>query len=96
MAKFKRLDESQKEDITYVFQCPGCKDDHYVRVKGNGCTWEWNGDVDKPTVSPSLLLHRWEPGQVCHSFVKDGQIQFLNDCFHELRGKTVDIPEWDD
>jgi hypothetical protein len=31
---------------------------------------------------------------VCHSFVTDGRIQFLNDCTHPLAGQTVDIPEW--
>ena len=96
MAKFIRLDPTQLTDITYMFQCPGCKCCHFVRVKGNGCTWEWNGDVNKPTVTPSLLVNRGNPTQICHSFVKDGQIQFLDDCFHELKGKTVDIPEWDD
>jgi hypothetical protein len=28
---------------------------------------------------------------VCHSFVRDGQIQFLNDCTHELAGQTVPL-----
>ena len=32
---------------------------------------------------------------VCHSFIHDGKIQFLNDCTHEYAGKTVDIPLWD-
>lgn len=31
---------------------------------------------------------------VCHSFVRDGQIEFLGDCTHELAGKTVPLPEW--
>lgn len=30
---------------------------------------------------------------ICHSFVKDGKIQFLNDCTHELAGQTVDLPD---
>jgi len=30
---------------------------------------------------------------VCHSFVRDGMIQFLGDCTHELAGKTVPLPE---
>ncbi|QNH60766.1 DUF6527 family protein [Hymenobacter sediminicola] len=39
--------------------------------------------------------HRENPGSgaphcsVCHSFVTDGQIQFLADCTHELAGQTV-------
>jgi len=31
---------------------------------------------------------------VCHSFVTDGQIQFLGDCTHEMAGQTVPLPEW--
>ena len=31
---------------------------------------------------------------ICHSFVTNGQIQFLSDCTHELAGQTVPLPEW--
>jgi hypothetical protein len=31
---------------------------------------------------------------VCHSYVTNGQIQFLGDCTHELAGQTVPIPPW--
>lgn len=30
---------------------------------------------------------------VCHLFVKDGQLEFLGDCTHELAGKTVPMVE---
>lgn len=30
---------------------------------------------------------------VCHSFLKDGRIEFLNDCTHALAGKTVDLAD---
>lgn len=33
---------------------------------------------------------------VCHSFVTDGRIEFLNDCTHALAGKTVDLPPVED
>ena len=33
---------------------------------------------------------------VCHSFVTDGQIQFLGDCPHALAGKTVPLPDFDE
>lgn len=33
---------------------------------------------------------------VCHSFVRNGQIQFLDDCTHDLKGQTVDLPNWED
>ncbi len=29
---------------------------------------------------------------VCHSYVTDGQIQFLGDCTHALAGQTVPLP----
>lgn len=31
--------------------------------------------------------------EVCHSFVREGKIQFLNDCTHKLAGQTVDLIE---
>lgn len=31
---------------------------------------------------------------VCHSYIREGQIQFLGDCTHELAGKTVQLPDW--
>lgn len=31
------------------------------------------------------------PDRVCHSFVRTGQIQFLNDCTHGLAGQTVTL-----
>lgn len=34
--------------------------------------------------------------EVCHSFVRDGQIQFLSDCTHKLAGQTVPLPAWAD
>ncbi len=100
------------------FECPGCKEMHSVNVnpaKGPPC-WGFNGDFDRPTFSPSVLIrsghhvpghehgpcwctynreHPDEPApfkcEVCHSFVRDGQIQFLGDCTHALAGKTVSL-----
>lgn len=31
---------------------------------------------------------------LCHSYVTDGQIAFLDDCTHDLAGQTVDLPDW--
>lgn len=30
----------------------------------------------------------------CHSFVRDGRIQFLGDCSHALANQTVDLPDF--
>lgn len=80
----------------YVFHCPGCGYGHPFEVDApNGAGWTWNLSKDRPTFSPSLLVSGQDPATRCHSFVTDGRIQFLDDCWHDLRGQTVDLPEWE-
>lgn len=74
----------------YSFECPGCGIMHAVNVAGDGNVWTFNGDTERPTFTPSILIRNAE---VCHSFVTDGRIQFLNDCTHALAGQTVELPE---
>lgn len=31
---------------------------------------------------------------ICHSFITNGKIQFLNDCTHKLSAQTVELPEY--
>jgi Family of unknown function (DUF6527) len=94
MPKFALLEDT--DDVTeYAFQCPGCHASHWVRVKGPRPCWQWNGNVEKPTVSPSLNVGPGTSSQ-CHSFITDGKIQFLGDCWHELKGKTIEIPDWNE
>lgn len=106
-------------DGGYVsFLCPGCGRHHTLPVgDGFGTRWSFNGSLDKPTLTPSILAtnghyvsgydgrgcwcdyNREHPDDVtfvcgiCHSFVTDGQIQFLTDCTHKLAGQTVSLPE---
>ncbi len=75
----------------YGFYCPGCQHSHHFT---DG--WTFNGDFEKPTVSPSILVNqgRVNPtAHVCHSFIRDGKIQFLGDCTHDLAGQTVEMQE---
>lgn len=30
---------------------------------------------------------------ICHTFVRDGRVEYLNDCTHHLAGQTVDLPD---
>lgn len=76
----------------YVFHCPGCGYGHPFEVGSNG--WQWNGSLDKPTFTPSLLVWGTRPEARCHSFVTDGRIQFLADSHHHLAGQTVELPDW--
>lgn len=31
---------------------------------------------------------------VCHTFIKDGMVQFLSDCSHDKAGQTLPLPEF--
>lgn len=96
-----------------TFFCAGCQCSH-----GVNSGWTFNGDFERPTFTPSILVRGYKmsahgeamiargerhpeggryPGEntVCHSFVTDGKIQFLDDCTHALAGKTVAL-EGDD
>lgn len=94
-----------------LFWCPGCNETHQVSVRDSGGSgWGFNGDYDRPTFTPSILVRYKRritddeaerilageeinlPDTVCHSFVTDGRIQFLEDCTHDLAGQTVDLP----
>lgn len=82
--------------------CPGCNEAHKVNVRAadGACEepcWEWDGNIDAPTISPSLLVtYTTQGATTCHSFVVAGQWQFLNDSSHALAGQTVPLPELPD
>lgn len=88
-----------KDHKMVVFECPGCGYGHSITYDGerneSNATWTWNGSMDKPTFTPSLLIHGRDNTPTCHSFVTDGKIQFLTDSTHKLAGQTVDLPEVD-
>jgi len=98
MAKLHRVNEYK-----YAFTCPGCQNWHIVTIKANpedpGPVWTWNGDTDKPTFHPSILVQSTygenQEKRVCHSYVRNGRIRFLHDCTHDLAGQTVELPEMD-
>jgi len=92
------------------FWCPACDDAHGVVVDAPGSwTWNNDLERPTFQPSVKVTGTQWErwfafhkprhhvaPGEtvVCHSFVTDGQIQFLGDCTHDLAGQTVDLPPW--
>ena len=96
-----------RDESVMVFHCPACKDDHHVTVGGiHG--WDWNGDVDSPSLSPSIRVTRtvYErdgngdpiPETVrqvdCHTWMTDGRLKYFPDCYHEMAGmKWIEMPE---
>lgn len=71
--------------------CPGCDERHQVITSrpDSGIRWDWNGSLEAPTISPSMLITGGSENITCHSFVRNGQWQFLDDCTHNLAGQTV-------
>lgn len=43
-----------------LFDCPGCRCAHQIKVG----TWTWNGSVDAPTFTPSLLVNSYEMSEL--------------------------------
>lgn len=108
-------DKIKIDDSRIWFRCPGCEELHLLTT-----SWAFNGDLEKPTFSPSILVTSGHygrgtpPGNCycdvheripdwgdrggkcihCHSYIRDGQIQFLSDCNHALAGQTVDLPDF--
>ena len=98
MAKICKVENKKGMNL---FWCPGCQCAHYIATAENDSgfpIWKWNGDMEKPTVSPSIMIeyHGADKDTICHSFIRDGKIQYLSDCTHELAGKTVDMVDWED
>lgn len=77
----------------WIFNCLGCGNLHYFDLKKH----TWNDDKVNPTVNPSILydipVFRGNPAVRCHFFIKDAKIKYLDDCTHELAGKTVDMTD---
>lgn len=55
----------ERADDQLFFLCPGCEMLHGVNVNRSksGPGWDWNGDANKPTFSPSILCrsYYWTP-----------------------------------
>lgn len=55
-----------------AFWCPGCGCAHSIRVgEGERPCWQWNGDAERPTFTPSILVtgghfaSSYKPGDPC-------------------------------
>jgi len=72
----------------HMIFCPGCRCGHLFDHR-----WHFNGNLEKPTFQGSMLVNQDDPQTRCHSHVTDGMIQFLGDCFHELKGQTVPLED---
>ena len=92
--------------------CPGCEDVHQISVDVDGWTWDGNELAPTINPSILMTGKQWKHGETfykprhkveaggeirCHSWIRDGQWQFLADCTHGLANQTiamVPLPEW--
>ena len=87
----------------HCYWCPGCDALHCIAIRphtqDNGAGWTFEGSLECPTYAPSQLT-TWRSSKEerrCHTFIRQGMIQFLDDCTHELKGQTVPmvpVPDW--
>ncbi len=56
--KAKKVANSEGELIGYRIYCLGCEENHiiYTEPVAGRYVWGFNGDVEKPTFTPSLLI----------------------------------------
>ena len=69
--------------------------------------WQWNGDVERPTITPSILTRSgtrsWDEAteeyrpieHVCHSIVSNGWAEFCSDSTHKHAGQIVELLDVD-
>lgn len=92
-------EHSTKEPVGYLHHCPGCGYGHmFYTFKPNdynGAKWVFDGNLEKPTFSPSMLVNAKNEGDYprCHYFLRNGKIQYLNDSTHHLAGQTIDMED---
>ena len=98
MAKIKVIEhihEGEKfHPNQYMYFCKGCGKTHVFGLKAEGGHHNFNMDLEVPTVTPSLVQN-FTPGQMCHSYINAGKIEYLSDCYHELKGQTIELPDID-
>jgi hypothetical protein len=65
-----------------------------ILVRGYTISPEGRAMIDRgEPVPPGMDEYPGTP-TVCHSFVRDGNIEFLTDCTHKLAGKTVPLEDF--
>lgn len=111
MSKLKRFtSQDGYYGVGWKHWCPACETTHGFAVEQpfrNGTKWTFDGNVESPTFSPSMNIrvgpYPFDPVEtdhgridVCHYFLRAGQIQFLGDCTHKLSGQTVALPDLPD
>lgn len=109
IAQTRDVEDNGHHYKALVFWCPGCQipDEsepgtfarglHMLPVSGdsNGRpVWDWDGNLEAPTLSPSILTKSSWKGEetICHSYMHAGVMEFLGDCTHAYANQHVPLP----
>lgn len=80
----------------FHFWCPACESAHWFRTGyAAGPNWQFDGNFDKPTVTPSINVGPYTPEARCHSFMTAGVLHYQVDCWHEYKGLSLPMVDWD-
>lgn len=112
IAALRNVEDHGHAYSAILIMCPACDDLHMLPVGGDvppgKPKWEFNGNLEEPTLSPSILTRMFgypkgidpvlaailKPSdQVCHSFLRNGVWEFLGDCTHAFAGQHIPSPE---
>ena len=89
--------------VLYGALCPACGFEHGFRVdaeywaREGQDVWQFDGNMESPTFEGSMLSNDGgavKNKPVCHSHVKAGVWEFLDDCTHEMAGKQVPMVDY--
>jgi hypothetical protein len=108
--KLRVSEPGEDGKVSYWMWCPACDD--AVRISSDW-EWDGNLDAPTFSPSISVTGVQWDtsfkfhkPSHekipaggtiVCHSFLRNGVWEFLEDCTHTMAGQhvpMVDIPTW--
>lgn len=93
------MQEVSEGSMKLAYLCPGCRMSHELNLGPDKPNWQWDGNAEAPTLHPSVNINMaatvTSKSFVCHSWVRNGMIEFLNDSTHALAGKTVPLVEFD-
>lgn len=95
MERFRMRETSS----AWIVKCPATG---FIEIPRDG-RWQWDGDRERPTFTPSVNETTGKPGQSHEEFLRDpnpdrnhvfitrGRIEYLTDCTHPYAGSTVEI-----
>lgn len=104
----RRVSDNENSWDAVMYFCPAVYPPEPGQDKGFPCGLHMLPTGGRQN-SPNWTLHSLDPLHIepsvlsyglgehrCHSYVRNGHVEFLSDCTHELAGQTVELPDLPD